>query len=50
MAASGLLTASEQWGAEDELGERDDPMPSAQEIASRLCRCLFGMTCCAHGD
>jgi hypothetical protein len=31
MAASGLLTAAEQWGAEDELGERDDPYPAAQE-------------------
>lgn len=40
MAASGLLTAAEQWGAEDELGERDNPYPAAHETASRLCRTL----------
>lgn len=48
MAASGLLTAAEQWGVEDELGERDDPYPAAEEIASRLCRCTFGLTCAGH--
>jgi len=36
MAASGLLTAAEQWGAEDELGERDDPSETPEERAARL--------------
>jgi hypothetical protein len=36
MAASGLLTAAEQWGAEDELGERDDPFETPEETAARL--------------
>ena len=36
MAASGLLTAAEQWGAEDELGERDDPSETPEERAGRL--------------
>jgi hypothetical protein len=36
MAASGLLTAAEQWGAEDELGERDDPFETSEETAARL--------------
>jgi hypothetical protein len=36
MAASGRLTAAEQWGAEDELGERDDPSETPAERAARL--------------
>ena len=35
-AASGLLTAAEQWGADDELGERDDPFEAPVETAARL--------------
>lgn len=36
MAASGMLTAAEQWGADDELGERDDPFETPEETAARL--------------
>jgi hypothetical protein len=36
MAASGMLTAAEQWGTEDELGERDDPFETPEQRAARL--------------
>jgi hypothetical protein len=36
MAASGMLPAAEQWGADDELGERDDPFETPEETAARL--------------